>query len=113
MTFFIILHWILWSTLLIALIYALVIILTQRSRSPEAGPALGVFLIVLGLSFSAATGGLLHWFVQRQSFTGLLIMMLVLAWPLGPLIARPIAMAIKDWKYSHPKSSGGKNLSAS
>jgi hypothetical protein len=112
MTYLIILNWTLWSALLIALIYALVLILTERSRTPEAGPALGVFLIALGLLFSATTGGLLHRFAQKQSFPGLIIMTLVLAWPLVPLIARPIGVAIKEWKYAHSKSARG-NLSAS
>jgi hypothetical protein len=112
MKFLIALNWILWSTLLMALVYALVMILTERSRTPEAGPALGIFLVGLGILFSAATGALLHRFAHKESFTGLIVMALVLAWPLVPLIARPIGLAIKDWKYSHSKNAQG-NLSTS
>ena len=112
MKFLIILNWTLWSALLIALLYALVAMLTERSSSPESGPALGVFLIGLGLLFSAATGGSLYWFAQKQSITGLIVMTLTLAWPLIPIIGRPVAMAVKDWKYTHSKGTTG-NLSTS
>ena len=105
MKFLVILDWTLWSALFIALIYALVTILTERSRSPEAGPGLGVFLIMLGLGFSAATGASLHWLAQKQSITGMVLMMLVLAWPLVPVVARPLILAYKDWKYAHEKTS--------
>jgi hypothetical protein len=112
MKFLIILNWTLWSALLIALLYALVAILTERSTSPEAGPALGVFLIGLGLLFSAATGASVHWLAQKQSIAGLIVMALILAWPLVPIVARPVITAFKDWKYSHSKGTTG-NLSTS
>lgn len=112
MKILIILDWTLWSGLFIALIYALVSILTERSRSSEAGPGLGVFLILLGLGFSAATGTALHWLAQKQSITGMVLMTLVLAWPLGPVIARPIIHVFKEWQDAHEKASR-KTLSPS
>jgi len=105
MKFLVILNWTLWATLFIALIYALVAILTERNRSPEAGPGLGVFLLMLGLGFSAATGASLHWLAQKQSITGLVLMSFVLAWPLVPVVARPIILAYKNWKYAHEKNA--------
>lgn len=102
--FILILNWTLWSGLIIALLYALVTILTERNDRPEAGPVLGVFLVGVGLLFSAATAALLYWLTQRQSVTGMVLMTLLLAWPLVPLIARPIGMAIKDWKCAQAKA---------
>jgi hypothetical protein len=112
MKFLLILDWTLWSALLLALIYALVAILTERSRSPEAGPGLGIFLIILGLGFSAATGASLFWFAQKQSITGTVLMSLVLAWPLVPVVARPVMLAYKNWKFAQEKNSP-ENLPAS
>ena len=102
MKFLLILNWTLWSALLVALIYSLVLILLQGTKTPEAGPALGFFLVGVGLVFLTVTGGLLHWLGQKKSVTTLII----LSWPLLPFIARPIVMAVKDWKYSHRKSVG-------
>lgn len=105
MKFLIILNWTLWSALLLALLYALVAILSEGRTSPEAGPALGVFFVGAGLVFSAGTGGLVYWLTQRKSVTGLIILSLILAWPLVPLVARPIVMAFKDWKYNQGKNT--------
>jgi hypothetical protein len=112
MKFLIILNWTPWSALLIALLYALGAMLTERSSSPEARPALGVFLIGLGLLFSAASGSSLYWLAQKQSIAGLIVMTMILAWPLVSIIGRPLAMALKDWKYTHSKGTTG-NLSTS
>lgn len=101
MKFLLILNWGLWSALLVALIYWLVLILVQDKRSPEAGPALGYFLVGVGLVFLAVTGGLLYWLAQKKSVVALI----VLSWPLVPFIARPIVRAAKHWKYDHAKSS--------
>ncbi len=98
MKFLTVVDWLLWSTLFIALTYALIAILTERNRSSPSGPGLGVFLILLGLLFSAATGASLHWFAQKQSITGMTLMSLVLAWPLMPIVARPLVLAYKNGK---------------
>jgi len=111
MKFLVVLDWTLWSALFTALLYALVTILTERSRSPEAGPGLGIFLIMLGLGFSAATGVSVYWLAQKQSAAGLVLMSLVLAWPLLPVVARPLILAYKEWK--HAQKDRAKSFSAS
>lgn len=112
MKFLVVLNWTLWSALFISLSYALVVILTERTRGPKAGPGLGIFLLVLGLVFSVATGTSIYWLTQKQSVPGMLLMSLVLVWPVTSMVARPISLACRDWKYAQQKRAE-KNLSVS
>lgn len=107
MKFLVILDWTLWCALFIALVYALVAVLAERNRRPKAGPVLGVLLIILGLGFSAASGASLCWLAQKQSITGMVLMSFVLAWPLVPVVARPLILAFKEWKYAQEKRARG------
>jgi hypothetical protein len=103
----VILDWSLWAALLIALVYALFSLLATRRSSPLTGPMFGVFLLSLGLLFSAVTAVLLIWLADKQSLVGLVVITLLLAWPLFPLIAQPVMGALRSWKYTPTAINAG------
>ena len=80
---------------------------TERTSSPEAGPGLGLFLVLLLLGILAGLAGLLVWAGRRQSSGGLIVLMIFLAYPLVMLIARPIVMGYKQYKWDREDAQHG------
>ena len=80
---------------------------TERTSSPEAGPGLGVFLVLLLLGVLAGLAALLVWAGRRQSSGGLIFLMILLAYPLVMLIARPIIIGLKQYKWDREDAQHG------
>jgi hypothetical protein len=101
----IIIDWTLWSVLVGALGYALLTLLLEKKSPSATRLSLGVVLVGFGLLFALAIGLLLHWLTQMPSLTGLVILMLLLAWPLGPLAKQYLAALIqRNSATAHPGS---------
>lgn len=88
--------WALWGVLVIATLYGLFRVLTERTTSPEAGRGLGVMAVGLVLIVLLALAAGLYALGRRQSTGGLIALSVVLAWPLFVLIARPIVLGIRE-----------------
>ena len=89
------LAWTFWGALVLLLLYGLFRVSTDRSTSPEAGRGLGVMVVVVLLVVVGLLGLGLHVAIRRQWNHGLLVMMVVLAYPIVMLIAMPVVSA---WK---------------
>jgi hypothetical protein len=89
------LSWTLLGVLAVAALVALVMALTDRTRSPEATSGLGVMAAVLLLVLVVVLAVLLNMATRRQSPAGLIALTLVLAWPLAVLVARPAVLAYR------------------
>lgn len=99
--------WLLWGVLVAGVLYMSVRLATERTSSPEAGPGLGVFLILLLLGVLAGLAGLLVWAGRRQSSGGLIFVMILLAYPLVMLIARPIIIGYKQYRWDREDARHG------
>ena len=94
------LGWTLWGLLLVLLLYGLLRVSTERTSSPEAGRALGVYTVLILLALLAVGGVLLRNAARKQSVVGLVTMALLLAYPLVMLIAQPLIRWRKDRSYA-------------
>jgi len=99
--------WALWGILLLGVLYGAVRMATERTSSPEAGPGLGLFLILVLLGILAGLAALLVWAGRRQSGGGLIFLVVLLAYPLVMLIARPVIMAYKQYKWDKEDAQHG------
>jgi hypothetical protein len=99
--------WSLWGVLLLGVLYMSVRLATERTSSPEAGPGLGLFLVLLLLGVLAGLAGLLVWAGRRQSSGGLILLMILLAYPLVMLIARPIVIGYKQYRWDKEDAQHG------
>ena len=88
--------WTLWGIILLALLYGLVRVMTERNTSPEAGPGLGVMLFLVLLALHGGVGLLFAWAVRRQSSIGIILLAIVLGYPLVIAIARPLVMGYRS-----------------
>jgi hypothetical protein len=100
------LGWTLCSGLLVVLLYGLLTVLTEPTSSPEAGPGLGVFAIVL-LALLSVAALLLKAAARRQSSRGLIAITVVLAYPLVPLVAHPAIQAYKRRSFARAEARVG------
>ena len=99
--------WSLWGVLLLGVLYMSARLATERTSSPEAGPGLGVFLILLLLGVLAGLAGLLVWAGRRQSSGGLILLTILLAYPLVMLIAQPIIIGYKQYRWDREDARHG------
>jgi hypothetical protein len=99
--------WSLWGILLLGVLYMAVRMATERTSSPEAGPGLGLFLILLLLGVLAGLAALLVWAGRKQSHAGLIVLMIVLVYPLVMLIARPIIIGYKQHQWDKEAARNG------
>ncbi|MGH7693422.1 MAG: hypothetical protein ACRENH_00495 [Gemmatimonadaceae bacterium] len=87
--------WTLWGILVVIMLYWLIRVSTEQTRTPEAGPGLGIFAVLSVLALLALAGVLLKVAARKESAVGLIALTLVLLWPLVFLIADPIMRANK------------------
>ena len=99
--------WALWGILLLGVLYGAVRMATERTSSPEAGPGLGLFFILVLLGILGGLAALLVWAGRRQSSGGLIFLVVLLAYPLFMLIARPVVMAYKQYKWDREDAQHG------
>jgi hypothetical protein len=101
--------WVLWSILLVALLYGLVLLLQDGPgrSSPEASSALGFFAFAVLLCVLVGAGGLLYWCTRRGSLAGVIVMTLLLAYPVVGLVANPAIIAYKKWRFERTAAAVG------
>src|SRR5262245_5437010 len=99
--------WTLWGALLVVLLYGLVQVSTERTSSPEAGRALGVYTVVFLLVLLAGVGALLVLAMRKRSLGGLIVIAVVLAWPLVGMVAHPAIMAYKKHRWAAEEAAVG------
>jgi hypothetical protein len=92
--------WTLWGIILLALLYGLVMALTERHTSPEAGQGLGALVVLVLLALHAGVGLLFAWLVKRQSSVGLIVLAILLGYPLAIAIARPLVMNYRSRQWA-------------
>ena len=101
------LAWVVWSLLLLGLVFVTIRISTERTSSPEGGRGLGLFVtgcLFLGL---LVMGVLIAWFVRKPSATGLLIVTLVMLYPIVVLVAGPVIKAMKERRFAQAEAAVG------
>jgi hypothetical protein len=101
------LAWTCWGILVVALLYGLTRVSTERSSSPEAGRGLGVMLIVGLLVLMAVVGFLLHLAIRKQSSWGTGIIAAFVGFPVLVFLAQPIVMRLKAWGYKRADAAVG------
>ena len=101
------LAWIVWSVLLIGLVFITFRISTERTSSPEGGRGLGLFVAGLMFLGLAVIGALLWWFARKPSTTGLLIVTLVMLYPIVLLVAGPVIKAFKEHRFTQAEAAVG------
>jgi hypothetical protein len=84
------------GALTLGAVVMLVATLLDRTRSPEASSGLGPMVAVLLLAAVGVLAALFSLAVRRQSTTGLVVLVLVMAWPLVLLVARPLVLAYRE-----------------
>lgn len=99
--------WALWGILVILALYGLVKVSTEGRGSPEAGPGLGIFTVLLLLALLAAAGFALRAAARRESIAGVITMTVILAWPCVFLVADPAMKAYKRRKYANAELDVG------
>lgn len=101
------LAWTLWSVSLLGLLFVGLRIMTERTRSPEAGNGLGIIVLVLLLVLLLALGGGIYWAAKRQSVAALIALSLLPAYVLFMLVAGPIVTGIKQWRWQSADARAG------
>ena len=101
------LAWILWSVLLLGLVFITFRISIERTSSPEGGRGIGLFVAGLMFLGLAAAGALLWWFARKPSPAGLLIMTLVMLYPIVLLIAGPVVRSFKERRFTQAEAAVG------
>ncbi|MGH7712616.1 MAG: hypothetical protein ACREOG_15095 [Gemmatimonadaceae bacterium] len=99
--------WTLWGILLLVALYAVFMVSTERTSSPEAGRGLGIFAVLFLMALLALAGWLLAVAARKQSSAGLITMALVLLYPLVALVAHPAIQAYKRRSFEKAEARVG------
>lgn len=90
--------WTLWGILAVGVVVACVMLLTDRSRSPEVGSGVSKLLAAFLLLLLGGSGLLVHWLTSKQSVAWMIVLALVLAIPVFVAVARPLKLAFDRWQ---------------
>jgi uncharacterized protein len=99
--------WTLWSALVVVALYGLFKVSTERTSSPEAGRALGIWAVLFVMLLLAGVAVGLNAAARRQSVTWLVVIAVVLVWPLVSMIAHPAMVAYKERRFARAEASVG------
>jgi hypothetical protein len=99
--------WTLLGILTLATLYMMVRVSTERTTSPEAGRGLGIYVVLFMMGIVALMGWLFSIAARKQSTAGLITMTFLLTYPLAMLVARPIVLAYKSWKWERESGRVG------
>ena len=80
MKILLIVAWSFWGVGILGLLYFLVKVSTEKAQSPEAGPGLGIFLVLSVLFLYGIAGFVLRWASARHSMLGVVIITVLLGY---------------------------------
>jgi hypothetical protein len=92
--------WTAWGAAILAVLYGLYAVSTERATSPEAGRGLGVAAVLFVLLLTVGAGFALHRLARRESLVGVLVVLGILLWPAIGFVADRIIRAAKERSYA-------------
>lgn len=99
--------WTAWGLSVLALLYVLFRVATERTHSPEAGRGLGVAVFLLLLLLAATAGLALHWASRRESLGGVVAITALLVFPGVVGIAGKAVGVFEGWRLDQELAKPG------
>jgi len=99
--------WTVWAGAVVAALYGLYVVTTERTTSPEAGRGLGVAAVLFILLLTISAGFAIHALAKRESFVGVLVILGILLWPAISFVADRFIRAAKERSYASESAKEG------
>ncbi len=107
MRILLIVAWALWAVLFSAALYGVIATALERQSAPEVGSGFGLMVALPLLAVVLALGALLYWLQSSGSLTGLSVLTVLMVLPVAVLVARPLVLGFKDWRFEREAARVG------